>query len=421
MQPNSLDLNLVSAKLLQVSAEKISAPESPNSPSPGRTPPSHSPSTPLLPEELYIQDINYEKRFYGKLLKHGGRPWYPVERIEEVSKNPREHSDLLLYWRGNFPESKPDNWQVFEPQYKRWKEFRQYQIRMRKKAENDMSSYLARCKGQLAQHSITRPFELEKDPLDQDKLVTWIEYLSFEYSRYKRHSWYKRREQQYEEAWKKLVSSKVLKPQETRDYIESARCASDYEAQSTQLRQAVEAARSNLLLAERDALNPALKPSIAHGRLFKSQTELDSTIRTYDSFKRRNDAIYTFRRTTASYRDARRAAQRHDILLRWAREQIPLIEQEMGLPPYVEDETSEDQDEQDDLQGVRSGDEGDDESDAKSDGAGQDGESYPLSGNMDIDLSDQRLKRGLDASVDEFEGKRSKRDEVVQRTRRHSG
>lgn len=365
--------------------------------------------------------MNYEKRFYGKLVKHGGRPWYPVERIEEVSKNPREHGDLLLYWRGNFPESKPDNWQVFEPQYKRWKEFRQYQIRMRKKAEHDLSSYTARCKGQLAQHSITRSFELESDPLKQGKLVTWIEYLGFEYSRYKRHSWYKRREQQYEEAWKKLVSSKVLKPHETRDYIESAQCASDYETKATQLRQAVEAARSNMLLAERDALNPALKPSVAHGRLFKSQTELDSTIRTYDSFKRRNDAIYAFRRTTASYRDARRAAQRHDILLQWAREQIPVIEKELGLPPYVEDETSEELDEQDDSQGVRSGDEGDDESDAKSDGVGQDGVVYPLSGEMKLGRPEPWLKRGIDARPDESGGKRVKRgDDCVKRRRRHS-
>ncbi|KAF5010728.1 hypothetical protein FDECE_3115 [Fusarium decemcellulare] len=258
-----------------------------------------SPSTPGR-SSPYCNALNREKRFHDLLTKAGGRPWYPIERIESVSRNPTEYAELLQYWRTDSPESKSDDWVVFERQWE-------------------------------------RTFQLEKNSADQDELSQWIEYLCFECFEYEKLSWYKQHHEPYKEAWRKLVDSKTLRPHETLEKIENIECEATCENERTKLRQAVEEARSHVLLAERDLLDPCVRGPTAQRKLFESQAELDTAIKTFDIFQGRKDAIDEFRGATAIYREARRGARRHRILLRWIRDQIPLIEKELGLPPLSED------------------------------------------------------------------------------------
>ncbi|KAM5347051.1 hypothetical protein ACJ41O_010056 [Fusarium nematophilum] len=331
--PNDLTVNYMHVfHQLNPKPETLPNPKTLDGASPGR----RGLRPTLSPEEQYVSSLKREKRFHELLSRAGGRPWYPIDLIDDVSKNPQEHTELLQYWKEDSTESKLDDWAVFERQWDRWDQFRRYQLRVRQPPRT-LGQHFRRCQKRLAKHSISSPFHLEEHPPDQDELSQWIEYLYFEYAEYKKFSWYKRRHEQYKEAWEKLVDSKMLKPNETRDYIESDQCVTDCDSERTSLRQAVEAARSNVLLAERDLLDPTVKGPTAQRRLFETQEELDSAIRVFDNFKCRKDAIDEFRGATAEYREARRGARRHEILLRWAREQVPLIEKELGLPSSAED------------------------------------------------------------------------------------
>lgn len=46
---------------------------------------------------------------------------------------------------------------------------------------DDFSAYADSVKRRLARHGFIQPFQLQKDPTQQDALTTWIEYLNYEY------------------------------------------------------------------------------------------------------------------------------------------------------------------------------------------------------------------------------------------------
>lgn len=290
----------------------------------------------LSPEERYSNTLEREKSFHGLLTRNGGRPWYPIERIEEVSRRPTEHAEVLKYWQGESQEPRPNDWVVYERQWKRWDQFCRHQVVMRSDPEL-FNKHASRCRKRLAKHSFVGSLDLEKDASDQTELSQWIEYLCFEYFEYEKFLHHKQLHPQYREAWKILVSTKALKPGETRDDIEANGFAADFERERTSLRQAVELARSNILLADRDMLDPSVKGPTAQRKLFEAQAELDSAIKEFDNFMHRKIAIGEYKMATATYREARSGAKRHEILLRWIRDQIPLIEEKLGLPASTED------------------------------------------------------------------------------------
>ncbi|KAH7169147.1 hypothetical protein DER46DRAFT_502117 [Fusarium sp. MPI-SDFR-AT-0072] len=286
----------------------------------------------LSPDEQHTDDIKRERAFHDLLTKAGGRPWYSSELIDQVAQNPENHAELLEYWKQDATRSGKQEWMVFERQLERWNQFCRYQLRVRRNRDT-FDEYLARCTKCLSKQSLTTPLHMKPDPTDQDPLSQWLEYLCFEVSERKKYSWYKRYNQQYESAWQTLVDSKLLELHEDRDQIEAAGYTSAPDGERTKLRQAVEVASSNVLLAERDLLNPSVRGPVAQRKLFETQAKLDSAIEAFDHFQRRGDAIKVFLQTTSAYREARRGALRHQMLLQWMRQQVPLIEEGLGLPP----------------------------------------------------------------------------------------
>ncbi|KAF5602602.1 uncharacterized protein FSUBG_7653 [Fusarium subglutinans] len=288
--------------------------------------------TQLSPDEQHTDDIKREKAFHDLLTKAGGRPWYSRELIDKVAQNPEHHAELLGYWKQDTTGSGKQEWMVFERQLERWNQFCRYQLRVRRNRDT-FDEYLARCTKCLSKQSLTTPLHMRPDPADQDPLSQWLEYLCFEVSDRKKYSWYKRYNQQYESAWQTLVDSKLLELHEDRGQIEAAEYTPASDGERTKLRQAVEVASSNVLLAERDLLDPSVRGPVAQRKLFETQAKLDSAIEAFDHFQRRGDAIKAFLQTTSAYREARRGALRHQMLLRWMRQQVPLIEEDLGLPP----------------------------------------------------------------------------------------
>jgi hypothetical protein len=290
---------------------------------------------PLSPDEQHTDDIKRERAFHDLLTKAGGRPWYSSELIDQVAQNPENHAELLEYWKQDAAGSGTQQWMVFERQLERWNQFCRYQLRVRRNRDT-FDEYLARCTKCLSKQSFTTLLHMKQDPTDQDPLSQWLEYLCFEVSERKKYSWYKRYNQQYESAWQTLVDSNMLESHEDRDQIEAAGYTSSPDGERTNLRQAVEVASSSVLLAERDLLNPCVRGAVAQRKLFEAQAKLDSAMEAFDYFQRRKDAIKVFLQTTSAYREARRGAQRHQVLLRWMRQQVPLIEEDLGLPPSTE-------------------------------------------------------------------------------------
>ncbi|KAJ4259647.1 hypothetical protein NW762_007577 [Fusarium torreyae] len=296
--------------------------------------------TPQLKSTLSLRDqqidsIKREKTFHDLITEAGGRPWYPSELIDQVASNPGNYAELLQYWKQDPTGPKQNEWMVFERQLERWNQFRRYQLRVRRNSDT-FEEYLARCNKCLSKHSLPTPMHLKQDPTDQDSLSQWFEYMCFELSECKKYSWYKRYHQQYETAWQTLVGSKVLSPHETRDQVESSNYIFSRDDERTSLRQSIEEASSNVLLAERDLLNPTVRGPTAQRKLFEAQAELDSAIKAFDHFQRRRDAVKGFKETTSAYREARHGARRHQTLLRWAGQQLSSIQKDLGLSSSAE-------------------------------------------------------------------------------------
>lgn len=308
----------------------------PNPTTPGRASFRAGIRRPLSPEEQYLETLDREKSFHNLLTRNGGRPWYPIERIEEVSRKPTQHAEVLEYWQGLSGEPQPDDWVVYERQWERWDQFHRHQLSVRTRPET-FSEHCSWCQQRLVNHSFAGSFHLEENLSDQTELSQWIEYLCFEYLEYEQFLRHKQSHPHYKAAWRNLVSAKVLRPDETRDDIEAHGFATACERERTSLRQAVEIARSNILLADRDMLDPSVKGPTAQRKLFEAQAELDSAIKEFDDFLIRKHMIEKYKKATATYREARSGAKRHEILLGWILDQIALIEEKLGLPTSTED------------------------------------------------------------------------------------
>ncbi|KAF7505084.1 hypothetical protein GJ744_001303 [Endocarpon pusillum] len=270
---------------------------------------SRSPTVPIDEDD---DSRRRETMAYNDLVKHGGRPLYPIELLDKVSRDPERYDDLLRPWKaptGTTNKCWDDRdtwspWEVFQRQWWRWREFRDWQrdnrgqedeggyseyVEQRKlftkreftkngcarelakiKADplylmsgwnsmrtqrelqqyycvelhgGDFSDYVNAVRRRLARHGFTRPFQLQENLSHQDKLSTWIEYLNFEYwwlDRYTRST--ERLKLEHDKAWQQLVDRGAVRPGETEEYFRTFTSAMKRQAEEDQALEAVQRA-----------------------------------------------------------------------------------------------------------------------------------------------------------------------------------
>lgn len=258
-----------------------------------------------------------------------------------MAKDPGEYREILLFWQtqiGNL-----DEWKVFHFQMCDWREFREYQKHHRK--EGRFPKYVELVKRSLTKHGFTRSFELCADSEQQSRLNTWIEFLDYEYWLYdKDMRFVRRRQSKYDEAWKELVSSNVLRSFETEEFICSIDSAFFHQSERDEAERAVNFAKSIVISAQKSVTNLqplSLVEKERQQHLREAQSKLNAAVEVLASIKRRSDLTYKFftktgktqytddGRVQRSYLGVKGEAENRSILLRWILQQIPLIELEL--------------------------------------------------------------------------------------------
>ncbi|KAK4143515.1 uncharacterized protein C8A04DRAFT_28707 [Dichotomopilus funicola] len=88
----------------------------------------------------------------------GGRPFYPIELLPSISRNPEQYPDILRPWA---EPSKPPLWNIFSTQWWLWFCFRGYQDANREVFKGKMDKYHRVMLRNLARFSITLPPQIE--------------------------------------------------------------------------------------------------------------------------------------------------------------------------------------------------------------------------------------------------------------------
>ncbi|KAI1077029.1 hypothetical protein F5B20DRAFT_572505 [Whalleya microplaca] len=293
----AVNLDDVNTRLLAISADRDASPPSWYRPSDPeyRTPP------PPTEEE-------FETEAYNSLVGSGGRPCYPLNLLQDVANDPGAYQEILRPWL-DFADAHPPRWRVFENQSRSWKLFREWQKYSRKDLSPSVEDLLRR-------HDFPRPFQYQEDPLQQDKLTTWIEYLGFEYARYERYIHViKLRQPMFDEAWKVLVDSGVLRPSETYEYICTPASSSERRAEREAAQDVVDSLKSAAKAA-------AMRYKAAQKSLPRRNTGLQGV-------RRRNNLITDFHITVREYKIVKWNADTHEPILQWILDQVPLIEAEL--------------------------------------------------------------------------------------------
>lgn len=313
-----------------------------------------------------LSDEEHETEAYNALLDEGGRPLYPITLLELVSKNPENYQEMLRPWLA-LPDVNPPEWEVFMKQLRNWKAFRRWQKYNREDLSNwgdqrfvevefaynnfvrafryEYPEYTEAVKQLLEQHGFTQSFQFHEDPGQQDKLTTWIEYLGFEYWQLE---WstrsIKRLQPKYEAAWKLLVDSRVLRLDETAEFLRTDESGFRCESEREQAEKAIESAKSAagdvLILTERARNDPHRSELTQPERvrmLAEAQSRLDAAQASLNSIRRRSDLIIDFVRGTWDNETAKKDAEHHSILVRWIMEQLPSVDAELKSSKVTED------------------------------------------------------------------------------------
>ena len=218
-----------------------------------------------------------------------------------------------------------------------------HQRRMRR--EGRFPAYRQRLHGRLARHGFERSFQLNEEPDRQDKLATWIEFLDFEYLNYdKSADFVSRWQSQYDEAWKTLVDSKVLKPFETGesfDYFFWLQQQNEKILAKKTVETATSAVKSaeKVLLKRLSASLSAQCLSRMEQKLSAARSKLIVAMKSLEQFIRRDKLISDFNQKTKSYAIAKDDVASQSRLLRWILQQVPLIELELKLAKVTENDS----------------------------------------------------------------------------------
>ncbi|KAK1040546.1 hypothetical protein LTR74_018684 [Friedmanniomyces endolithicus] len=350
----AVDLDQVASRLRAASTHTQLAPRS-------RTP---SPTPPLpSQEEEDTERLRRETASYPLLVQAGCRPPYPFDLLESFFFNPEqylnhpEYHDIIMFWRYRILDEK-ERTLLCACHLLRWNRFCRLQHIIREQslenewtlidaAESDsweeyvecfgpkegewrFSRYAERIKKRLAKYGFSRPFQLESDLSRQDALTTWIEYLGYEYWFYDQSAIYvKRCQRKHDEAWKKLVDSGVLRPGESYDLVCDIEFVFKRAAENEEAKRAVQSTTAALLAAEAAVIKSRASQDVRDAderQLSAVQAACDRAEADYQLLVRRRDAITDFCQQTKGYRNANDDAERHLFLLRWIKQQIPLIE-----------------------------------------------------------------------------------------------
>ena len=221
-----------------------------------------------------------------------------------------------------------------------WREEREWQRNNLREDHGDggFLEYNAAVKRRLERHGFTRRFQLEEDPERRDKLTTWIEYLNYEYWWY--DAWVsrlKRRQPYYDRQWKELVDSKLLRPFETESFVLSEACAIQHASERSAAQEAVKHAKSAALAtlelvqeAWKDQRNSNLDEPERKRLMIAAKIRLDSAKAALKLIRRRNGLVDKFHVNLRQYKIMKKDSERHEILLRWILDQVPLIETELN-------------------------------------------------------------------------------------------
>lgn len=338
----AVDLDQVTARLLQAVSSRFASPQPQSPASDGDASCATLPANPA---------DNDERRYHAMLVNEGGRPLYPISLLDEVSKDPGAYKEMLRPWLDD-PDEDPPDWScVFEKQVFDWRDFRLWQTYNRNKPSADITihprvmayesfsshfrrkspNYTEALGSLLAQYGFTRPFQLQDNPADQDALTTWIEYLGFVCAdHYRSTRFIERGQPKQDEAWKALVDSGVLRPFETQEYLDDIKSAFRLDAEEARAHKVVELAKSAVEAALEKPCKAPNGSQQAHALgLAASRSRLDVALKQLESVQRRNSLIASFSSAGRKHSLAVIAAKRHYAKMQWILDQVPLVESEM--------------------------------------------------------------------------------------------
>ncbi|KAJ4182509.1 hypothetical protein NW755_010276 [Fusarium falciforme] len=391
IEPSSrpLDLGALDARLRQVPSDNHTT-EAQDEPQAAGLSRHASPATNHRAHSKEVETI-----YYQQLVDDGGRPLYPIELIDEVLKNPEEHRELIQPLQSYPGNNQPFN--IFLEQNERWKDFRKWQkdnrgledendtyeafvkevsfweersnldwaqirfeaemkrnplhlepqwryemkarnrqrLRCRERDCNGPADYFEAVKRRLASHGLTRPFELNEDPKQQDQLTTWIEYLSYEYWCLDGHAEdMERLAPKHDEAWKRLVDAKIVGPHETIDDIRSVRGSlqRDNDAQQAhiEVRMAKAEAQRVFNLTQESPERFLIPEKQRVEMLNKVSRDVERAERRHKRVEVRNDKVSAFVSGTHEYARAKMKWACHSLYVQWVLKQLPLVEAEMA-------------------------------------------------------------------------------------------
>ncbi|KAK4196396.1 hypothetical protein QBC40DRAFT_9943 [Triangularia verruculosa] len=268
--PKPIDVGQLFAKLNSIDATRD--PFSGETPPPSSSSPSHQPARSPTRSPEPDASKAHQIRCYRELVDDGGRPPMALELLDEIYLHHAQFVEQLGPWLAGGPVSSADDLGVFSRPLARWRQFRRWQrdnrgggapedtlsaFRQRKQREYvsrglgqlaadpgfdettrkmwaheqqehstikesavDFEGYVAAARRRLRDHGFTEEFRLDEDPRRQDKRLTWIEYLEFEYWWLdKRAKSVEAAQERHERAWKEVVGSGIPRPGETREHF----------------------------------------------------------------------------------------------------------------------------------------------------------------------------------------------------------
>ncbi|KAL7933279.1 hypothetical protein V8C35DRAFT_305409 [Trichoderma chlorosporum] len=283
-----------------------------------------------IPNGPLDQALDSEKLAYHNLVREGGRPSHPLKLIRGIVSAPGKYRDILAFW-----QDRSDEWQVFSKQLIRWRMFLSHQKSSRHTLR--FPNHLEELTERLERHSFVLPPGFDKAPNgfcrhieQQSKLATWIEYVNYEFTRRDEYDkWLETCQPGYDAALAQLMDAQVLGPFEQVRSPTSDICrpsSLEITRQRDEQRRAEEACETaKNRLAWNDPLGrPRTTQQIEREqRLYTCARERLKTV------NKRRYAIIDFARKTHAYRFAQERSERHELLLRWALDQVPLIEEEL--------------------------------------------------------------------------------------------